>query len=170
MKDKSNWLLFRFFWASNSLSHYSLILITLKPITLPVSSYHLWAICILGLTINLCHFLKTVQSYTNGNYLIWIQEYSSCLCVRVCMNISRPPISFAYNQFMKFTYTCTCTLTVRGYICGFEDRKWQSLLAAFRWDWTNCYLTFILEELNPAHRYLYTSIFCSKPMVPSISI
>lgn len=64
-------------------SLYFLILISPRPTAAPVSSCHLWAIYIPSLIINLCHFLKTAQSYTRGKYFILIQE--SLKCLHVCL-------------------------------------------------------------------------------------
>lgn len=67
---------------------YFLILMDLCPTTAPVSSCHLWAIYILSLIINLCHFLKTVLLYTQGKLFILVQECLKCLCVCVCLSLS----------------------------------------------------------------------------------
>lgn len=62
---------------------YFLIRMDLCPTTTPVSSCHLWAIYILSLIINLCHFLKTALSYAQGKLFILVQECLKCLCVHV---------------------------------------------------------------------------------------
>lgn len=67
---------------------YFLILMDLRPTTAPVSSCHLWAIYILSLIINLCHFLKTALPYTQGKLFILVQDCLKCLCMCVWAHLS----------------------------------------------------------------------------------
>lgn len=90
-----------------------LVLVSPCLTTLAASSCHLRAIYVLSPIVNLCHFLKTAQSYALGKHFILIQDYFKCLpvCVPVLMHTFEPHQTAALASCKSLCLICSLSPT-----------------------------------------------------------
>lgn len=99
-----------------------LILVSPCLTAVAASSCHLRAIYVLIPIINVCHFLKTAQSYTLGKHFILIQDYFKCLpvCVPVLVHTSEPHQTAALASCKSLCLICSLLPTAASHHTSHE--------------------------------------------------